>query len=162
MIVVSNTSPLVGMARIGQLKLFQQLYRELLIPEAVWQEVVVTGAGKPGAKDVREATWIKKQQVDNQGLVQALRQELDRGEAEAIALAFEVKADLLIIDERLGREMARHLGLKHMGIIGVLIEAKHKGLISQIKPNLDALSSAAGFHLSKALYNRVLKDEGEA
>ncbi|HDH09460.1 MAG TPA: DUF3368 domain-containing protein, partial [Chloroflexi bacterium] len=74
----------------------------------------------------------------------------------------ETKAELLLMDERLGRETARHLGLRYTGLIGVLIEAKHKGLISKIKPHLDALRDMAGFRVSDALYIRVLQDEGEA
>jgi len=94
--------------------------------------------------------------------VQALQQELDAGEAEAIVLALETRAELLLMDEHLGRETARHLGLRHTGLIGVLIEAKRKGLISKVKPHLDALRDVAGFRVSDALYRRVLQDEGEA
>ncbi|MDP2901059.1 MAG: DUF3368 domain-containing protein [Candidatus Bathyarchaeota archaeon] len=71
--------------------------------------------------------------------MQVLLQELDAGEAEAIALALEAGADLLLKDEHLGRETARHLKLRSIGLVGILIAAKHKGLISAIKPCLDAL-----------------------
>lgn len=161
MSIVSNASPLISLARIGQLDLLRQLYSELLIPEAVWQEVVIEGAGQPGAEQVQGATWIRTQAVTNHSLVLALRQELDTGEAEAIVLALEQKAELLLMDERLGRETARHLGLRYTGLIGVLTEAKHKKLISTIKPQLDALRDAAGFRLGDALYRRVLQDAGE-
>lgn len=162
MSIVSNASPLINLARIGKLDLLRQLYGELVIPEAVWHEVVVKGVGQPGVDEIKAASWIKTQQVANRQLVQALRQELDAGEAEAIALTIETKAELLLMDERLGRETARHLGLRYTGLIGVLIEAKHKGLISKIKPHLDALRDMAGFRVSDALYIRVLQDEGEA
>jgi hypothetical protein len=76
-------------------------------------------------------------------------------------MALETEAELLLMDERLGRETARHLGLRYTGLIGVLIEAKYKGLISKIKPHLDALRDVAGFRVSDALYRRVLQDEGE-
>jgi predicted nucleic acid-binding protein len=91
--IVSNASPLINLARIGQLDLLQQLYGQLTIPEAVWHEVVVEGAGQPGAKAVEAASWIQIQPVTNRELVQSLRQELDAGEAEAIALALEMKSD---------------------------------------------------------------------
>ncbi len=162
MSIVSNASPLINLARIGKLDLLRQLYGELVIPEAVWHEVVVKGVGQPGVDEIKAASWIKTQQVANRQLVQALRQELDAGEAEAIALTIETKAELLLMDERLGRETARHLGLRYTGLIGVLIEAKHKGLISKVKPHLDALRDMAGFRVSDALYMRVLQDEGEA
>jgi hypothetical protein len=159
--VVSNASPLINLARIGKLDLLHDLYGELTIPEAVWREVVVEGAGQPGADEVKGATWIKRHAVTNRQLVHALQQELDAGEAEAIVLASETEAELLLMDERLGRETAQHLGLRYTGLIGVLVEAKRKGLISAVKPHLDALRDAAGFRVSDVLYTRVLQDEGE-
>ncbi len=162
MSVVSNASALINLARIGKLDLLRELYGQLIIPQAVWQEVVVEGAGQPGADEVKSATWIKTQAAMNRQLVHALQQDLDAGEAEAIALALEIEAELLLMDERLGRETARHLGLRYIGLIGVLIEAKHKGLIRAIKPHLDALRDVAGFRVKDALYLRVLQDEGKA
>jgi predicted nucleic acid-binding protein len=161
-VVVSNASPLINLARIGKLDLLRQLYEELSVPEAVWQEIVVKGAGQPGAEEVKTATWIKRRAVTNTQLARALQQELDTGEAEAIALALEMEAKLLLMDEHVGRETARHLGLHCIGLIGVLIEAKRKGLISTVKPHLDALRDVAGFRVSDPLYQRVLQDEGEA
>lgn len=162
MTIVSNTSPLINLARIGELDLLQELYETLIVPDAVWQEVVIDGAGLPGAAQVETSGWIKVQSVRNVQLVQALRQELDPGEAEAITLAVETNADLLLMDERLGRETARHLGIHYTGLIGTLIEAKQKGIIRSIKLRLDALRDVAGFRLSHSLYLRVLRDQKEA
>lgn len=96
MIVVSDASALINLARIGELGLLRQLYGEIVIPQAVWQEVVVEGAGQPGADAVGKASWIRAKEVTNEHLVRALRQDLDAGEAEAIALVLELKAHLLI------------------------------------------------------------------
>ena len=159
--IVSNASPLINLARIGKLDLLRELYGELIIPEGVWHEVVVEGAGQPGSDEVNTSHWIKRQAVTNRQLQQALRQELDAGEAEAIALAVELNAELLLMDEHLGREVARHLGLRYTGLIGVMIEAKHKGMIGSVKPQLDSLRDISGLHVSDALYLRILKDEGE-
>jgi len=159
--VVSNTSPLINLAWLGQLHLLRELYGAVTIPEAVWHEIVVQGAGQPGAKEVSGVGWIGSCAVENKLLVLALHQELDAGEAEAIALAIEQKAGLLLMDERLGRETARYFGLNYTGVIGVLIEAKHKGLIGSIKEQLDALRTMAGFHISQPLYLKVLQDQGE-
>jgi len=161
MTIVCNSSPLINLACINQLDLLRRLYGEISIPQAVWREVVVQGAGQPGAEEVQHAHWIRLGEVVNRALVQALRQELDAGEAEAIVLALELKAELLLMDEQLGRDIARHMELRFTGLIGCLIEAKHKGLITRIKPYLDALRSEANFRLSTALYRRVLSDEGE-
>ena len=162
MTVVSNASPLINLARIGQLELLRELYGILVIPEAVWLEVVVEGTGQPGWDEVKAATWITTQAVVNKRLVQALQQDLDAGEAEAIALAVETEAELLLMDERLGRESARHFGLRYVGLIGVLVEAKRKGLVRAVRPYLNELRDIAGFRIRDTLYIRVLQDEGEA
>jgi len=161
MSVVSNASPLINLARIGQLDLLAQLYEELVVPEAVWHEVVLEGAGQPGAKEIETGSWVEVRSVENRGLVRALQQELDAGEAEAIALALEIKAEFVLMDEHLGRETGLHMGVRCVGLIGVLVEAKRKGLIGEIRPLMDALRDIAGFWVSDVLYRRVLRDEGE-
>ena len=161
MTVVSNTSPLINLAWIGRMEILHELYGTIHIPEAVWNEIVVQGAGQPGAEEVSDAHWINTCAVDNRLLVLALHQELDAGEAEAIALAIEEKAELLLMDERLGRETACYFGLNYTGVIGVLIEAKQRGLIGLIKEHLDRLRAMAGFHISQALYLKVLQDQNE-
>ena len=161
MIVVSDASPLVALSFIRQLGLLQQLYGQVLVPEAVWQELLA-GQSHPGRDAVLNATWIERRAVQNRQLVIALFQDLDLGEAEAIALAVETNADLLIVDERLGRRTAQHFGLNTIGVIGVLVDAKHHGLIAEIKTYLDQLRILAGFRVSDALYQRVLTDEQEA
>jgi len=100
--IVSNASPLINLARIGQLALLHGVYGEILVPEGVWREVVVEGEGQPGANEVKTADWIIRRSISQEPLRNALRQELDAGEAEAIALALEAGAELLIMDERLG------------------------------------------------------------
>ena len=92
--VVSNSSPLINLAWIDQLHLLPEFYGEILIPEAVWDEIVIQGSGQPGAKEVGNSAWITARKVKNTDLVLALRQELDAGEAEAIALALEEEAAL--------------------------------------------------------------------
>jgi predicted nucleic acid-binding protein len=159
--VVCNASPLINLARVSKLDLLRQLYGELHIPKAVWHEVVEKGVGQAGADQVQTTLWIKTQVIANLPLARALQQDLDVGEAEAIVLALETGADLLIMDERLGRETAHHLGLRYIGLIGVLIAAKRRGLIREIKPHLDSLRDVAGFRVDEALYRRVLKDEKE-
>lgn len=161
MSAVSNSSPLISLARIGQLGLLRQLHGEMVIPDAVWREVVIAGAGQPGADDVRTATWIQRQSVVDQQLVWALRQELGSGEAEAIVLSLETGVGLLLMDERLGRATARHLGLRCVGLVGLLTEAKRRGLINEVRPYLDAPRTRAGFHIGDELQERVLRDEGE-
>lgn len=161
MTVVSNTSPIINLAFVGLLDLLPQLYKEITVPVAVWNEIVVRGGGQPGAAELRQARWVRVAKPSNQELVLALRQELDAGEAEAIVLALESQAEILLMDERLGRETGQHLGIRCIGLIGVLVEAKGKSLITAIKPHLDSLRMEAGFRISEPLYQRVLSDASE-
>lgn len=135
--VVSNSSPLVNFSRIGRLEILKSLYGQILIPVAVYQEVVVKGQGMPGALEISKADWIVTGTVNDQQQVRILRFDLDPGESESIVLAMEEKSDLLIMDERIGREMERYLGIVYTGTIGVLMEAKHKGIINRILPVIE-------------------------
>jgi predicted nucleic acid-binding protein len=100
-------------------------------------------------------------EVRDQQLVRSLRRDLGQGEAEAVALALESDADLLLVDDLLARQVAGSLGLTIVGTVGVLLEARQKGLLSQIKLCLDDLTDLAGFRLSSELYARVLREAGE-
>ena len=145
MIVVSNASPIMNLAVIGQLNLLERLYRKVLIPEAVFQELLAIGPEKLGGVKVQEILWLEKRAISKRSLADSLLMELDLGEIEEIILAMERKADLLLLDERRGRKVASRLGLKFIGLLGVLVEAKRKGLIAEVKPILDSLIVRAGF-----------------
>lgn len=161
MIVVSNTSPIINLACIGQLDILRQLYGSIAIPESVYREIAVTGSGAAGSREVQTLGWIETKKTMNCLQVAALQIELDKGEAEAIVLALELNAELLLLDERRGRTVASRLGLKSVGILGCLIAAKHMGLIPSIKPILDNLIVNAGFWVTENLYMRVLQTAGE-
>lgn len=161
MIVVSNTSPITNLAAVGQLNLLQQLYGTIIIPQAVYQELTSAGDTIPGATEVQTFNWIQVQQVTNRTLVNSLLNQLHQGESEAIALAIELQADWLLIDEELGRKVAANNQLKFIGILGVLIEAKQRGLIPSVKSVLDNLINQAEFWVTEALYNRILQMAGE-
>lgn len=96
-------------------------------------------------------------------MLQELLKELDQGEAEAITLAIEIKSDLLVIDEQKGRKVSRRYGLRIIGVFGILINAKKRGIISNVKPYMDDLREKAGFYISEKLYSEILKrvDEEE-
>lgn len=102
------------------------------------------------------------QPVRDRALIQALALELDRGEAEAIALAIESGADLLLMDERRGRAVARRLGARVVGVLGVLVEAKQRNLLDAVGPVLNALVAEAGFRIGAELHVRVLQAAGES
>ncbi len=159
MIVVSDTSPLINLAWIGRFPLLQVLYGSIMIPGAVWNEIVTYGKGRPGAAEVSSAEWISRREARNHDLVRAFRQDLDAGEAEAIALAIEMRAEFLIMDERLGRDVVRQFGRQ---TIGILLAGMRRGYVESIKSDLDALRYDAGFYITQQLYDRVLTDAGEA
>ncbi len=159
--IVTNTSPIINLACIGQLDLLPALFGTLVIPPAVFHEITVAIPDAPGAAAIRMAPWIERKAIANPPLVATLRLELDPGEAEAIACALENQAELLLIDERRGRRTAERLGIPIIGLIGVLLIAKRQGLITQLRPHLDSLRNSAGFWIGKELYDRVLRDSGE-
>lgn len=156
MIVVSNTSPLTNLAAIGLFHLLHNLYGQIFIANAVWDELNAQNQVWPGRHEVASAVWITKQSPYNQQAITALRRDLDRGEAETIALALELEADLVLLDERDGRYAAQRFGLEVVGVLGILLEAKSKGFISHIKPHLDALRQKAGFYIHDKLYQQIL------
>ena len=157
MIVVSDTSPINNLAAIKQLHLLHQLYGTVIIPEAVYRELTDPSFPVAGATEVQTLDWIQTRTIGDRTLVEVLSNELDLGEVEAIALAVEIQAERLLIDERRGRLVASRLNLSYMGILGILVEAKSLGFISQVKPLLNALIDQAGFWIAKPLYNRVLQ-----
>jgi hypothetical protein len=160
-IVVANAGPLIALAQIGHFSFLQLLYGELHIPPAVREEVVASGRGRPGAAEVGAANWIHVVEVRDTTAVVLLRDRLDAGESEAIVLAMEMNADLLLMDEGRGRRVAEARGLKKAGTVGTLLVAKKRGLIPAVTPLLDRLL-AAGFRMSDELYQaaRALAGEG--
>lgn len=161
MIVVSNTSPIINLAAIKQLELLQYLYKSITIPQAVYHEIAVRGYAQAGATEIQTFHWFERHQVRDVALVRQLEQELDAGEAEAIALAIELRADLLLMDERRGRQIANQFGLTVTGLMGILLVAKQKGHLVAVKPLLHDLMTVAGFWIDQELYARILESAGE-
>lgn len=149
--VVVDASPLIALARIERLELLQKMFGGVVVPSAVWREVVAAGSDKTGASQVATADWICRQDVVDQSAVEHLRRDLGAGEAEAIVLAHELPADLLIMDEHLGRVTARDFGVHTVGLVGVLVEARKRGLVPDAGSIAEALHRKAGFWLSADL-----------
>lgn len=160
MIVVADTSPLAALSEVGLHTLLPQIFGGVTVPEAVWLELDAART-LPHRESLLREPWLGRVVVQNRDLVTALRQTLGAGEAEAIALALQVHADVLLIDERLGRHTAERFGLRVVGTVGVLVEAKKRKLIPSLRPLLDRLRDEAHFYLSEALHERILRDQGE-
>ena len=163
LIVVSDTSPLSGLAIIGHLGLLQQLYGQVLTPVAVADELKRGVPDEPRIRAALAPDWVEVHQPQNLALVATLQADysLDRGESEAITLALELKADELLIDERLGRRAASHLGLSITGLLGILLVAKQRQLVPSIRPIMDNLINESGFWISHRLYTEMLTAAGE-
>lgn len=156
--VVSNTTPLLSLLKIDKLDLLRELYGEVIIPTAVYDEIE---AGKEGPyyTDLASIQWIKIQALKYPSALPYLM-DLDRGEAEVLILAREIGADLVILDENLGRRYASLLDLKLTGTIGILLKAKELGLISSVKELLRELQGK-GVWLSRSLVDYVTGLAGE-
>ena len=153
MIVVSDTSHITALLTIQRIDLLNQLYGEVKIPPAVAQELQNYHDTLPD--------FIQTVPVSDNPLLEQLSYQLDRGEAEAIVLAKELHADLLLIDESLGREAARHEHLPVIGLMGVLLIAKKKGLVASIRNLIERLETEAGFYLSQRVKEKILSAAGE-
>ncbi|MGB5969834.1 MAG: DUF3368 domain-containing protein [Spirulinaceae cyanobacterium] len=162
MIVVSNTSPLFYLSTIEQLELLHLLYGEIFIPTAVLNEITDVGNTDISAKIIPTLSWIQIRSPRDLVFVSHLRSELDQGEAEAIALAVELNAKRLLMDERLGRAAAMDVGLEVTGVLGILIAAKRNNFIPEVKPLLNVLREETGFWVNQELYLEVLQAANES
>lgn len=156
--IVSNTTPIISLLKLNRLDLLQKLYTQIYIPTAVFNEIEA-GKTKGYYKDISKIDWINISDIQDEQAVKYFL-DLDAGEAEAIVLATEISADLIILDEKLGRFHAKHADLKVTGTIGVLIKAKTKGYIDELKPLLNELTDKEVW-ISEKLKREILKTVGE-
>ncbi len=158
MIIVADSSPLISLALLNKLNLLEELFDEITIPQAVFDEISSTE--KPFSNTLEEFAKRKTRKAQNKVALSILADELDLGEAEAIILALENKIDNILIDEYKGRRIAKSKGLQIIGTIGVLIQAKENGSINNLRPLLDKLISN-NIYISSGLYEEALKLAGE-
>jgi uncharacterized protein len=162
MIVVSNTTPLIGLAVLSRFNLLQQIFGKVYIAQAVYNEAVVYGYEQGGAKrEVSAADWINVIQVKDRLAVDVLLDELDLGEAETIVLARELAAHWAVMDEKKGRRKLDELGINKVGTVGILLRAKQLGFLASLQPELEQLQRQ-GFSISHHVVQAVLRRAGEA
>ena len=158
--VVANSSVLIALSTLSQLELLKDLFGEVFIPKAVWREVVEDGMGRVGAEAVRAARgWLKEREVKQEALKRVLSTFIDEGEAEAIALALEFDA-LVLLDEKDAKKFAERTGVKVLGTVGLLILVKRQGIVKSLRNELDELKMV-GFRLSSEIYEKALETVGE-
>lgn len=153
--VVSNTSPIIHLAKIKKLGLLKNRFHKIIIPEEVYKECTVEGYEREEARLIKEASWIEVLKPENKKLVSLLQSDLDKGESEAIALALEIGADFIIIDDSDGRTRARHMSLKIIGTLGILFREKMSGNLPSLKDAFIELKET-GFWISESLESRLL------
>ena len=141
-IVIADSSCLISLSKIGRLPILRQLFGTILIPPAVYHEVVVKGAGCAGAKDVEQADWIETRQINNPLAVNAFNLNLGAGESEAIALASECHADFVILDDWNARQTALGLSLPVVGTVALLKKATEKGFLEDCDAEIEKLRQA--------------------
>ncbi|MCK6462827.1 MAG: DUF3368 domain-containing protein [Candidatus Pacebacteria bacterium] len=155
--IVSNTTPIISLASIGKLNVLKELFGEIIIPQSVYNEIKAKESY--GYKEV-DSDYIKVQAIKGTKYRDLLLNQLDLGEAETIILATEINADYVIIDDNIGYKIARNSGLNVIRTLSVLLKAKDKGIIEEIKPLLDEMILKGRWY-SKKVYESFLKKIGE-
>ncbi|CAN2049301.1 DUF3368 domain-containing protein [Candidatus Magnetomoraceae bacterium gMMP-13] len=159
--IISNTTPLINFSAIHRLDILQSLFEKIYIPSAVKVELFEKGKYYPSTTELKNVQFIETMSIHNTMHRDALLTELDIGEAEAITLALEKKAEFLLLDEVTGRMMAESYNIPIIGSIGCLVEAKRCNMIPSIKQLLDDMKYQAKFWVNPKLYEKILKDNNE-
>lgn len=154
--VVSDCSPITNLITVGKLDLLQSLYREVYITPAVQRELSVSHPDFFGDRMDSVLPWIKLAEVEEIAIVEAFEQTLDRGEAETLSYAIGTSVDLVIMDERKGRQVALDHDVKVIGLLGVLLESKRRGYLDRVQPVMNDLIHLAEFWVAPDLYDQIL------
>ena len=155
--VILNTTPMIALSEIGKLYLFKELYGEVYIPEAVYEEV----KSEPAYSDVRKnSDWIHVTTVTDDSNRFFFKSRLHAGEVEVMMLALETNADLVVLDDNLARKTAKYMGLTITGTLGVVIKAKKEGLINNAGEVFDKLINS-GLFISDEVKEIALHEAGE-
>ena len=158
MLVVSNTSPILNLAIIDRLSLIREQFTTVTIPKGVLEELRV-GENLPGSKkilDALDAKWLQVEEVQDSAMLRILKRELDAGEAETIALALENSAKWVLLDESEARRIAKDLGLRITGVLGILLRACRQERIPSLRAEMEHLREKAGFYISDHLFEELL------
>ena len=160
-IIVINTAPLISIiAAIGDLRILQSLYTQVLVPFEVCQEILAGGASGFAVSEFEDADWLQKSQIPLNNISPFLLNSLDLGEASVIQLALNKNIQTVCIDESAGRRVARLSGLSITGTIGILLRAHREGYPIDIKQAIDRMI-ARGIRLSETIINFALQQTGE-
>lgn len=158
--VIVNSTPLIALCNAGLLKILKEVYGQITIPKAVFDEVTA----KPDSACSQIKTnmdWIIVEKISDITDRKMYKAKLHAGEVDVMILAqSEPLADLVIIDDNAAKKTAKYLGLKVTGTLGVLLKAKKVGVISSVKNAIDAIRKN-GFYISDNVIQMVLKQADE-
>ena len=151
---VVNSTPLISLHDVGMLDILSKMYNHLYIPYGVYEEVSIDGG-------IQKDTLLSYpnfliQHITNESAKRYFKTALHKGEVEVMILADELNADICILDDKLAREYAKHLGLKITGTLGVFVKAKERGLVKSVTPIMDAMIQNE-IYISNALYENIKK-----
>ena len=158
--IVADAGPIIAFARVGRLALLQQVVTELVVPHAVYEDLVIKGRGRPGAAEVERSTWIRRLTIRDQEALAHLPRVLGQGEREAIVLAGEEHA-VLLADDWKARETAEQRGIEVVGILWVLAEAKRRGLIAEARSIVEELLAVGYWIHGERVIQPFLQEMGE-
>ena len=156
-LVIVNSTPIISLSSVSHEFILQVLFQHIVIPKAV--DIELRALEKPGS-DFSDSDWVEVISVQNKDLVQFLEKDLDRGESEVIVLAKELKADVVIIDENIGYQIAKHFDLPVMRTLSILKTAKARGLIGEVSPILDKMIQKGRWY-SDEVVEKFLNSIGE-
>jgi predicted nucleic acid-binding protein len=162
--VVSDASPILGLSAIGLLELLKAQFDSVFIPQAVLEELKVETnfRGTSAIQNALKNGWLQPRDVQNKPLAQAFALELDKGESEAIALAMDLGIQMIVMDESMGRERARAMGLQTIGVLGILLNAKKRGQIKSVRTTMESLRQEVRFFISETLFEQIIQASGES
>lgn len=156
---------MIHLAKIERLDLLREFFEVVYVPPAVWHEAVEAGRNYPETRLIEQAQlagWLVRHRVRRTPLLRLLEQSLDKGEAEAIALALQERVEMVLLDETEARTVAAQLGLSRTGVVGILIRAKQKGIIRSLRMELNRLQTQGGFWLSEQVFRAAIEAVGES
>lgn len=158
--VVSNSSPIIHLSKIGKLHLLHEFFEKLSIPNAVYEECVLYGKEYAEVELIKKAEWLRVYSIVDKNLMRLLESELDKGESEAIVLSLERNAVLLLLDDADARQKARIYNLNVTGTLGILLRAKKENKIQSFRQVVEQLITT-GFHIKTKLLNSFFVEAGE-
>ena len=158
--VIINSTPIIALGGMGMLELLKKMYGEVIIPQAVYDEIGLKPDSRSFIELKKSLSWVQILPIQNQMAKRFFKTQLHVGEVEVMILATEQEADLVVMDDANAKKHAMYLGLNVIGTLGILVKCKEQGFLNEVKPLLDQMSQN-GFRISENLRKIVLVQSNE-